>query len=91
MKLAIYPRKISNRTSLLSSEYNSNSNINLKNNQKQMKLNRVLSLSKDVFKTMTENYKDKSYLNRGIIYNSRLRLNSQMSLNSKLLSENIMS
>ncbi len=51
MKLSIFPRKISNVIVRVNEDFNSNSNANLKNGQKS-KFNRVLSLDKNLFKTL---------------------------------------
>lgn len=83
MKLSIFPRKISNTSHYKEeqTEYEKG-----KNNQKQ-KMNRVLSLDKQLFKTTrgeSKEKEEKSTLNRGHIYNSRIRINSMVSSSKKM-------
>jgi hypothetical protein len=82
MKLAIYPRKVSDVINSLEDQLGgSNSNTNLKANQKH-KLNRVLSCDKNIFKSKLaiEKTKDSSELNRGVFI-GRLRSNRSISNN----------
>jgi hypothetical protein len=84
MKLSIYPRKIINTVLHVHEDFNSNSNTNLKNSQKT-KFNRVLSLDKNLFKMSSDKNKDKSQLNRGVIYHNRLRLSTLSPTNLKII------
>lgn len=74
IKLAVYPRKISALTGM-PEEANSNSNTNLRIHKH--KLNRVLSCDKNIFKLSMDAKspsQDHSQLNRGVIFNSQMRL-----------------
>ena len=76
-KLAIYPRKVS---ATLGTEDFHNSNANLRH---KPKLSRVLSCDKNIFKLSAESkssyLRDQSELNRGVVFNTRMKNHLQQS------------
>jgi hypothetical protein len=83
MKLSIFPRKLSN-TYIYDNDQTEYENVKGIKDYKQ-KMSRVLSLDKQLFKTARANEKDdKSTLNRGHIYNSKIRISSLVSSSRKL-------
>ncbi len=83
MKLAIFPRKISNTYDDV--EDKSAYDTKLSKDKNSKKMSRVLSLDKQLFKTtrVPSSGDEKSTLNRCHIYNSRNRINSILSSSRK--------